>query len=121
MNDFMSEIERETKVLREWNKKWEKIHAPIVKHNNKGIAFEKDGEIKKAIGEYEKCLQWMYDHFDGEYLKQIAWHSPNRLRVIYKKEKHPKEREFLETFISFCELWNIEVPETFRNQLAKLQ
>lgn len=117
----MAEIKRETKVLKEWNKKWEKIHAPIVKYNNKGIAFEKAGEIKKAIVEYEKCLQWMYDHFDGEYLKQIAWHSPNRLRILYKKEKSQKEKEFLETFISFCQQNSIEVPEAFKNQLDKLQ
>lgn len=121
MGDFMAKIRRETKVLEEWNKKWGKIYAPILKYNNKGIEYEKDGEIKKAIGEYEKCLQYMYHHFDGEFIKSIAWHSPNRLRILYKKGKSQKEKAFLETFISFCKQNSIDVPAIFKNQLDRLQ
>jgi len=113
MDDFFKNLSQKTKELEKWNREWEKIHNPIWKFNNKGISFEKAGKIEKAISEYEKCLRWMY-------LNQIAWHSPNRLRILYKKVKHQNEKEFLIEFTLFCKSKGIEYPATFDNQLNKL-
>lgn len=98
----------------------EKILNKIVSFNNRGISNEKNGELKKAISEYEKCLECMYENYELGYVRQIAWHSPDRLRILYKKEKHPNEKEFLETFISFCERNSIEIPEAYLKQLDKI-
>lgn len=98
--------------------KEDRLCNDIAKLNNKGISFEKSGKIEKAIIEYEKCMNLMIDNFDS--ITQIAWHSPNRLRVLYKKVKHPNERQFLIEFTSFCKSNEIEYPKIFDNQLKKL-
>lgn len=51
--------------------------ADTVRNNNKGIAYEKEGNIKFAIKIYEKNLEIGYP----------ATHSYNRLMIIYHKEK----------------------------------
>ncbi|MCX6222433.1 MAG: hypothetical protein NTZ69_15790 [Bacteroidia bacterium] len=109
----------ETKKQNEWHKKWNKINSPVVSFNNKGIVFEKSGEVGKAIQEYEKCIEWIFDNFDGVYMKAIAWHSPDRLRVLYKKTGNPKEREFLIRFTNFCIVQNIDYPKIYDTQLEK--
>lgn len=97
----------------------DKIYNTIAALNNKGISFEKLGNIEKAIVEYEKCMNLMIENFD--ILTQLAWHSPNRLRILYKKLKHPNEKQFLIEFTSFCKSRNIEYPAVFDNQLNKLK
>lgn len=104
-----------------FNRMWNKINGPICKFNNKGINLEKAGKIDRAIIEYEKCLQWMYDHFDNYYLNQIAWHSPDRLRILYKKVNDPKEIDFLSEFILFCKRNEIKYPDIYDRQLDKVK
>lgn len=119
-NDFNRECKIEIQKLEKWNKKWDEINRSVCNYNNKGIAFEKNGETGKAIAEYEKCLKWIYTHFDGEYMNQIAWHSPDRLRVLYKKLKHLKEKEFLIEFTYFCKSHNISYSPIYDSQLERL-
>lgn len=92
----------------------------VVSLNNEGIKLEKSGMIEKAIEEYEKCMRIMYESIKNGIWKDFAWHSPNRLRILYKKLKHPHENFFLGEFISFCEKSNIEFPDIFRKQLQKI-
>ncbi|QGY44129.1 hypothetical protein GM418_10805 [Maribellus comscasis] len=120
-DDFMNEVERETKELREWNRQWSLVNSPVVKFNNKGIEYEKSGMIDKAILEYEKCMVHMYKHIGGPFMKSFARHSPNRLRILYKKQKHPKEKEFLREYISKCKEYSIECPDIFKRQLDKIK
>lgn len=51
--------------------------ADTAHNNNKGIAYEKEGNIKSAIRMYEKNLEIGY----------LATHSYTRLMIIYHKEK----------------------------------
>ena len=89
-----SYLEIDENILREIEEKYNKRKASnrhlndIVVLNNKGIEFEKNGNIKKAIEQYEKCINLIMDKFDV--FHQIAWHSPDRLRILYKKEKKPE-------------------------------
>ena len=115
-----TETERKLQKAEEWNKNWNKINSPVVSFNNKGIAFEKSGEMDKAIKEYEKCLDWIYARFDGIYMKNIAWHSPDRLRVLYKKLKSPKEKDFLIRFTSFCKTNGVDYPQIYNKALSVL-
>jgi len=85
--------------------------------NNQGIEFEKEGNLIKAILKYEKCMQVMYDYSP----KHIAWHSPDRLRILYRKTESPKELQFLEIFIGFCNNNSIEIPELYNKKLNQLK
>ena len=114
-------LRAETQKLKEENRKWSEVNSPIADMNNKGIQYEKSGMIEKAILEYEKCMNHMYKHIGGEYLDSFATHSPNRLRILYKKEKHPKEKIFLKEFIDFCNEHSLKYPEIFERQLLKLR
>lgn len=58
-------------------KQREKQLSDTAKNNNKGIAYEKEGNIKSAIRIYEKNLEIGYP----------ATHSYSRLMIIYHKEK----------------------------------
>ena len=113
----LNNLRAETQKLKEENLKWEKVNYPIADMNNKGIQYEKSGMIERAILEYEKCMVHMYNHIGGEYLNSFAMHSPDRLRILYKKEKHPKEKIFLKEFIDFCNKHSIKYPEIFERQL----
>lgn len=72
-----------TTVLNEWEKKLaaykddEKSLYQTATNNNKGIAFEKQGDIDSAIEAYENNLRIGY----------LASHSYNRLMIIYHREK----------------------------------
>ncbi len=120
MDRFLANLERDIKRLRKKNSEWSKVFNPIVTLNNEGIAYEKRGEIDQAIKVYEKCLIHMYEHIGGEHLRSFAWHSPDRLRVLYKKMNSPKQKPFLEEFIYKCKSHSIEVPEIYTRQLDRL-
>jgi len=115
-NSF-EDLKKDLKSVQSENRAWEKLNAPIWKLNDKGILFEKSGKLEKAIVEYEKCLKYMLDNYPQI---EIAWHSPNRLRILYKKVKHPNEKQFLIEFINFCRANDIQYPELFDKQLSKL-
>lgn len=66
MNDFEKEYEEE-------RKKQEK-HFQLVQ---KGVEFEKNGDIDKAIAIYEKLAK---ENFEGS-------HVYNRLAILYRKNK----------------------------------
>jgi hypothetical protein len=100
-------------------KESERILNEIASLNNRGIHFEKEGMIGNAIIEYEKCMKVMYESIINKIRKDIAWHSPNRLRILYKKEKHPREKEFLKEFTLFCFEHDIVIPALFHKQLSK--
>lgn len=112
---ILSEAEKELNHRNEFNK----LLYEIASLNNKGIQYEKSGMIKLAIIEYEKCMEVMYEGIKKKVDKSIAWHSPDRLRVLYKREKHPREKEFLNEFISFCLEHGIKYPEIYARQLKK--
>ncbi len=103
--------------------KYEKIkafdkHLKLVNSlNNKGSEYEKSGKFKNAITKYEKCMEIMYNYNPVH----IAWHSPDRLRVLYKKIGSSKELEFLETFANFCNNNSIEIPEIYNKRLNQLK
>lgn len=54
--------------------------SDTTRNNNKGITYEKEGNIKAAIKIYEKNLEIGYP----------AAHSYTRLMIIYHKEKSTK-------------------------------
>ncbi len=99
----------------------DRILNNITKFNNSGIQFEKLGMIEKAISTYEKCTKYMIENYGKGWGDGIAWHSPNRLRILYKKEKHPREIDFLTEFTNFCKLKNIEYPEIYERRLNQLK
>lgn len=55
----------------------EKVLFQCAALNNKGIAYEKEGDIKKAIKTYEKNIASRYP----------AHHSFKRLMILYRKDK----------------------------------
>lgn len=55
----------------------EKLLRTTAANNNAGLAYEKAGEIDKAIARYEQNIKIGYP----------AKHSYERLRIIYKKKK----------------------------------
>lgn len=70
--DFKSIIEeKKNREIRE------KILFETVDNNNKGMAFEKSGDINRAIEAYERNLDIAYP----------ALHSYERLMILYRKEK----------------------------------
>lgn len=93
----------------------------IASLNNNGIKYEKSGKIEEACIEYENCMKIMYYGIKNKILKNFAWHSPARLRILYKKGKHLREKEFLNEFINFCNYHRITCPEAFQKQLDKFQ
>lgn len=58
-------------------KRKDKALSDTAKNNNKGIEYEKDGNIKAAIRVYKKNLEIGYP----------ATYSYDRLMIIYRKEK----------------------------------
>jgi len=128
LTDFenkLDELDRpsreEYKKLKESNRKWSEVNAPVGDYSNKGIALEKTGEIEKAITEYEKCLEHIYENYGKGYMDRVAWHSPTRLRILYRKTKNEKEEQFLRDFIEFCDRNKIEYPVQFKNQLNRYE
>ena len=61
-----------------------RILNEIASLNNKGIQYEKSGMIEKALIEYQKCMKLMYESIQNGIRNDFAWHSPNRLRILYK-------------------------------------
>lgn len=84
--------------------------------NNKGINFEEKGDIVNAIICYEECMDLMYT----ENTNKIAWHSPERLRILYKKTGNNKEYQFLVKFVDYCNAWNLAMPEIYNKRLKQL-
>lgn len=101
----------------EKRKAYDRYLTSVSNLNNKGIEYEKAGEIKKAITKYEKCIEVMCGYGDS----RIAWHAPERLRILYKKMENPKELEFLETFSNYCNENHIELPEIYTKRINQLK
>lgn len=62
-------------------KKKDKAFSDTVNNNNKGIAYEKDGNTKAAIKVYRKNIEIGYP----------ATHSYQRLMILYRKDNNFKE------------------------------
>jgi hypothetical protein len=99
------------------SKSFESYLNDVSSLNNKGIEFEKEGNLNNAISNYEKCMQKMYDYSTVN----IAWHSPERLRILYRKTESPKELEFLEIFTEYCKNNSIKFPDIYTKRLNQLK
>lgn len=67
----------------EENKRREELLKTTSELNNKGIAYEKAGEIEAAISTYEECIKLRYP----------ATHAYYRLMVLYRKAKDTVNEE----------------------------
>lgn len=113
-------IIQQAKEKKEHYEKFNAYLAKVGNYNNEGIEYEKAGNFDLAIKEYEKCMDIMYESIESGIRKDFAWHSPDRLRILYKKFDHPKQKEFLEKFVNFCNKYNQGCPDIFTNQLQKI-
>lgn len=88
--------------------KKEKALFNCAKLNNQGIAFEKEGEIEKAIKIYEKNISSSNPY--------PAHHSYDRLLVLYRRLKdYEKEKRVCELAVSL-----FETEEKYKSRLVKI-
>lgn len=107
-----------TTVLKEWEKKLavyknnENSLQLTVSNNNKGIAFEKQGDIASAIAVYESNLKIGYP----------ATHSYERLTILYHKAGDiENEKRVINMAIQVFTGINEEEVKKFQKRLMKLK
>jgi tetratricopeptide (TPR) repeat protein len=85
----------------------EKTMHKCAELNNKGIAYEKEGEIKLAINTYKKNIQSDYP----------AHHSFKRLMILYRKDKdYDNEYRVILRALEVFPTWN-----EYINRLSKVK
>lgn len=98
--------------LAEYKRKEKALHD-TASNNNKGIAFEKSGDVTNAIATYEKNLEIAYP----------ALHSYERLMILYRREKRYEDeiRVIEKALTDFSTKSHKVYIEKWNNRLQKAQ
>lgn len=108
----------ELDTLKEQRRKSDNVLRRIATLNNKGIQLEKEGSIEGAIEVYEECFNVMFNN--RHIYNRLAWHSIDRLRILYKKTKHSNEKEYLLRAFQLFQKYDVSAPESFVKRFQQL-
>lgn len=85
----LPEIDRKLAILKSRNKEWSEKFTELMHYQNNGSQYEKQGDIDKAIYEYNMAVD-----FGMQYADIISqnnyFHSLERLMILYRKTKDYK-------------------------------